>query len=117
MAESLATGTPVVAYRRGAAPEIVTHGLTGFLCDDQRDAVAALCEIQRLDRRDCRQDAERRFGVDRMVREYVALYEEIIHTYSSRGFLHRVRAPRRDRDLMNGLDRPGAGSDSAETAS
>jgi glycosyltransferase involved in cell wall biosynthesis len=78
MAESLAVGTPVVAYSRGSAAEIVTHGQTGFLVSSEDEAVAALGEVDRLDRMLCRRDAEARFSLERMTRDHVALYRRVI---------------------------------------
>ena len=52
MAEALASGTPVVAFRRGAAPEIVTHGITGYLVDDVDEMVSAVRRVSEIDRRD-----------------------------------------------------------------
>jgi glycosyltransferase involved in cell wall biosynthesis len=77
MVESLACGTPVVAFPRGAAPEIVDHGVTGFLCESQESAVAALDKVRDLDRWDCRSAVEKRFTADRMVTDYLQLYEAL----------------------------------------
>lgn len=60
--ESMACGTPVVAFRRAATAEIVCDGATGFLCEDTAAMVEALGRIDRLDRARCRAEAERRFG-------------------------------------------------------
>lgn len=75
--ESLATGTPVVAFRRGSMPEIVRDGLTGFVVDDVDAAVGAVRGLARLDRRACRGDVERRFSADRMVADYERLFAEV----------------------------------------
>lgn len=78
MVEALAAGTPVITTRHGAAPEIVRHGRTGFLCDDHAALVAAIGEIGRIDRRECRRDVARRFGVGRMVAAHVAAYRRLL---------------------------------------
>lgn len=78
MAESLAVGTPVVAYPRGSATEIVTHGQTGFLVSSEADAATAVRDIGSIDRTLCRRDAEARFSVERMTRDHVALYRRVI---------------------------------------
>lgn len=78
MAESLAMGTPVIAYPNGAAPEIVTHGRTGFLCPTEFSAAHAVARLDYIDRKACREDAENRFSLDLMARKYVALYERIL---------------------------------------
>ena len=53
--EALACGTPVIAFRRGAAPELIEEGVTGFIVDDIDQAVAAVAKVKDLDRRRCRQ--------------------------------------------------------------
>lgn len=78
MAEALATGTPVIAFPRGAAPEIVRHRRTGFLCADEDSAVAAVADVPGIDRAACRIDAERRFSRQRMAQKHVALYERLL---------------------------------------
>ena len=76
--EAMMCGTPVVAYRRGALPETVDDGRTGFLVDDVAGAVAAVPRALRLDRRAVAAAARRRFSVDRMVDGYLAVYESIL---------------------------------------
>ena len=76
--ESMACGTPVVAYRRGSMPEVVDEGVTGFLVDTAEQASAAVASITTIDRAGCRTRARQRFGVDRMVSDYLAVYTEII---------------------------------------
>jgi glycosyltransferase involved in cell wall biosynthesis len=76
--ESLAAGTPVIARPRGSMPELIRDGVTGYLVDDQDAAVEAVHALGELDRRDCREDALRRFTADRMVDEYEALFRSIV---------------------------------------
>lgn len=76
--EALACGTPVLAYRRGSVPEIIDNGVTGYICDNIDEFVAAVAQVPMLDRRRCRQSFEARFTVERMVQNYLALYENII---------------------------------------
>ncbi len=76
--ESMMCGTPVVAYRRGALPETVDDGLTGLLVDDVHSAVAAVPQVLRMDRGIVADTARRRFSADRMVEEYLAVYERLI---------------------------------------
>jgi glycosyltransferase involved in cell wall biosynthesis len=78
MIEALACGTPVLAYREGSTPEIVDHGVTGFLCDDVDDLASRLGEAHLLDRDVCRGVAERRFSTARMVDEHLALFERVL---------------------------------------
>jgi glycosyltransferase involved in cell wall biosynthesis len=75
MLESLACGTPVVGCPQGAAPEIVEHGITGFLVDTDEELVAGLLALGRIDRSVCRQHARERFSVQRMVEGYLSVYE------------------------------------------
>ncbi|WP_192770579.1 glycosyltransferase family 4 protein [Plantactinospora soyae] len=76
--ESMACGTPVVAYRRGSMPEVVDEGVTGFLVDTVEQATAAVARIATIDRRGCRNRARERFGADRMVTDYLRVYRDIL---------------------------------------
>jgi glycosyltransferase involved in cell wall biosynthesis len=78
MLESLACGTPVITTGRGAAPEIVDDGVTGFLCEDEPSLTDALRRAADIDRRTCRTSAEERFSAKRMVERHVALYRRLI---------------------------------------
>ncbi|CAN5490176.1 hypothetical protein BH10ACT6_BH10ACT6_05760 [soil metagenome] len=76
--EAMACGTPVIAYRLGSMPELIDEGITGFVVDDLEAAVEAVGRAAALDRRVVREVAERRFGVGRMVDDYLALYRQLI---------------------------------------
>jgi glycosyltransferase involved in cell wall biosynthesis len=76
--ESMACGTPVVAYRLGSMPEVVDEGVTGFLVDDATSAAAAVEAVRGLNRARCRAVAAARFSADRMVRDYLAVYEQVL---------------------------------------
>ena len=76
--EAQACGTPVIAINRGSMPEVIDHGRTGFLCRDLDEAVEALGRVGEIDRRACRRWVEERFSVDRMVDDYVRVYERIL---------------------------------------
>jgi glycosyltransferase involved in cell wall biosynthesis len=80
LVESLATGTPVIAWRRGAASEIVREGETGFLLDfmDIDGAVAAVHNLEKLDRLEARRQIGSRFSLQKMIDEYVDYYREVI---------------------------------------
>jgi glycosyltransferase involved in cell wall biosynthesis len=78
MIEALACGTPVLSYPAGAAPEIVAHGTTGFLCRDVDEAVSVLPDVPALDRGACRRSVEERFSARRMTDDYVRLYRAAI---------------------------------------
>lgn len=74
MPESLACGTPVLALRRGAAPEVIADGVTGFLADDEDGLVDAVTRLHEIDPRACRRHAEERFSLAAMTAGYLALY-------------------------------------------
>ena len=75
MLESLACGTPVIGSPHGAAPEIVEHGVSGYLSDDDQQLVDALVGVGRLDRDACRRRAAEHFSVERMIDGHLAAYE------------------------------------------
>jgi glycosyltransferase involved in cell wall biosynthesis len=76
--ESLACGTPVLAYRRGSIPEIIEDGTTGFVCEGLDEMTAAVQRIPEIDRRRCRWAFEQRFSVGRMAQDYLRVYEQAI---------------------------------------
>ncbi len=76
--ESLACGTPVIAYRRGSIPEIIDHGVTGFTCDTMEEMVQSVSHVSLLDRTRCRQAFDARFSAERMVKEYLRIYEQML---------------------------------------
>jgi glycosyltransferase involved in cell wall biosynthesis len=75
--EALACGTPVIAFRRGAVPEVLEDGVGGFLVENVDEAVAAVARLGDISRRRCRQAFERRFTAARMARDYLAVYERL----------------------------------------
>jgi glycosyltransferase involved in cell wall biosynthesis len=91
MIEALSAGTPVLAFAQGAAPEIVDHGRTGFLCADEADMAAKLRKVGDLDRAECRRDAEARFSTCRMVARHIALYSRVLAEGCSAR--HDLRSP------------------------
>lgn len=78
MIEAMACGTPVIAFRHGSVPEVLEHGLSGFVVEDEAGAVAALSQIRMFDRRQVREAFESRFVVRRMTESYLRVYDEVI---------------------------------------
>jgi glycosyltransferase involved in cell wall biosynthesis len=78
MIESMACGTPVIATRRGAVPEVIEHGRSGIIVDDYRDMVGVLAQADELEPMELRRAAEERFSSGRMVADYVAAFEKAI---------------------------------------
>jgi len=78
MVESMATGTPVVAYRAGSVPEVVVDGVTGFICDSVKAMVEAIPRIADLDRSASRRHVERNFSAVPMASEYEAAYSLVV---------------------------------------
>ena len=76
--EAMACGTPVIAFRRGSMPELIEEGHTGFLVDTTEQAVAAVGPAGGVDRQGIRDVAVARFGVDRMVDDYLAAYGQLL---------------------------------------
>ena len=76
--EALASGTPVIAANRGAMPELIDHGLTGFLVNSVDEAVEAIGRIGEIDRAACRAAVAARFTVDRMADRYLEVYRSLL---------------------------------------
>jgi len=81
MVEALACGTPVLAFRNGSVPEVLEHGVTGFICDDEDEMVNAIRRIDEIDRSRCRAEVERRFSPATMADAYERVYENLIEQF------------------------------------
>src|ERR1051325_7674540 len=73
--EAMAAGTPVLAYGRGAMPELIKDGETGYLVQNEDEMVERMSQVQRLNRSSCRDWVQERFSVAQMIDEYERLYE------------------------------------------
>ncbi len=77
--EALACGTPVIAYNRGAVPEILKDGLTGFVVPNLQAATHAIPQLPKVSRRACRRHFETRFTASRMSKDYEILYNKLMN--------------------------------------
>jgi glycosyltransferase involved in cell wall biosynthesis len=84
MIESMACGTPVIAYNRGSVPEIIDEGLTGFIVEDEISAVNAVGRLGNLDRAAVRGQFEKRFTARRMALDYLAAYRGLMEAAQPR---------------------------------
>ena len=78
--ESMACGTPVIAFDRGSMPELIENGINGFLVNNVDEAVESVARIKEIDRATCRGHVERYFTVDHMVDEYIKVYDMILQS-------------------------------------
>ena len=104
MIEAMACGTPVVAFRRGAVPEVMRDGVSGYVVDGVEQAVARTAQAIRLPRDRCRAYFEERFCAGRMARDYLAVYEALAEGAAQGG-----AGGRGTLDRASGLDALGAG--------
>jgi glycosyltransferase involved in cell wall biosynthesis len=84
MIEAMACGTPVIAFRCGSVPEIVEDGVTGFVVNDESEAVAAIRRLGELDRRRIRATFDQRFTARRMAHDYLQFYEKLLRDETRR---------------------------------
>lgn len=80
--EAMACGTPVIAYRMGSVPEIVDHGVSGYIVDSIEEAADAVHALDSLDRRECRHVFEKRFSAERMCLDYLKIYATLTPSVS-----------------------------------
>jgi glycosyltransferase involved in cell wall biosynthesis len=79
MIESMACGTPTIAFNCGSVPEVITNGVSGFIVDNMDDAIKAVQQVATLDRAACRAEFINRFSAPKMAQQYVKLYEATIN--------------------------------------
>lgn len=84
MIEAMACGTPVIATRRGSVPEVVQHGLSGYIVDTLEQALAAVPLAGELERAAVRRHAARRFSQARMVENYLEVYQQVLARHAER---------------------------------
>jgi len=78
MIESMACGTPVIALRRGAAPEVIIDGKTGFIVDNEEEMIEATKRVNEIDPEICRKHIEENFSLEKMASDYVNVYKKIL---------------------------------------
>lgn len=78
VAEAMLCGTPVIAFNRGAMPELIVHGKTGFLLENVDEATEAVADIATLKRDECRKWSSEQFSQEKMVNEYLKLYHQVL---------------------------------------
>lgn len=103
MIESMACGTPVLAFRNGSVPEVIDDGMSGFIVDSEEEAVSMLHRTVNLDRRQVRRRFEERFSSARMAKDYVEIYNKLLtqdHRVPQRVSTMRPRIGR-DQQRMN----------------
>jgi glycosyltransferase involved in cell wall biosynthesis len=78
VAEAMCCGTPVIAFNRGAMPELIVHGKTGFLVETMEEAEQAAKQLWQINRTDCREWSITRFSKERMADDYINVYNQIL---------------------------------------
>jgi glycosyltransferase involved in cell wall biosynthesis len=101
MVEAMACGTPVLAFRCGSVPEIIDHGVTGFIVDGMDEARRTVPKLLALDRRRVRRRFEERFAATRMAKDYLAVYRALRRHASSE---HHAPAAPRLQPVLEGMN-------------
>lgn len=91
MIESMACGTPVIAFNRGSVPEIIDHGLTGFIVENVEEAIDAVHKLDHLSSIAIRRRFEERFTAERMAEDYLDLYRDLAFARARHAFSRRER--------------------------
>jgi len=82
MIEAMACGTPVIARHMGSVPEVMAHGVTGFVVRDTGEAAEAVFNLPKISRKRCREIFEKRFSAERMAKDYIQLYQTEIEAWT-----------------------------------
>lgn len=93
MAEAMSCGTPVIAFRRGSVPEVVSDGKTGFIVDNTAEMIGAIENISKIKRQDCRRHVEQNFTINRMVSNYEKVLRTLVPEAGpkAKAFINSVR--------------------------
>jgi glycosyltransferase involved in cell wall biosynthesis len=78
--ESMACGTPVLAFNKGSMPELIQNGVNGFISENIGEMCEHIKDVKKISRKECRRTVEERFSQEKMVKEYIKVYEEILNT-------------------------------------
>ncbi len=89
--ESMACGSPVLAMKKGALPEIILHRETGYVVDSVKDMITAVGRLDEIDRRTCRRHAQQNFSVARMAKNYHDFYRQVVEDYQFKTAVKKYR--------------------------
>ncbi len=88
MTESMACGTPVIAFDKGSPREVIDHEKTGYVVDTVEQAAEAVAKVHTIDRKTCREHVEQKFTIDQMVDGYIQAYEQVLNEHNRGGKQH-----------------------------
>jgi glycosyltransferase involved in cell wall biosynthesis len=80
MTESMCCGTPVIAFPNGSPEEIITNGLNGFLCNNEKEMADRVLQISKIDRKKCRSIVEQKFSSETMYKGYLEMYKHVLNS-------------------------------------
>ncbi|NOX93112.1 MAG: glycosyltransferase family 4 protein [Gammaproteobacteria bacterium] len=103
MTEAMACGTPVIAYNRGAVPEVIEHGVSGFIVNTQQEAINAVDQLDTIDRQQCRRVFEQRFSSRHMTQHYLHFYEQQIHQHQQNKLHNKKERPKETNHAIQNL--------------